>query len=282
MGKRNDGVAALGRDLREELMNPASVRPPVSDPSPGITRIRGGSEGFVLASVLYVDVEPELACNPAGFAENVSAGVAAGVALDLSGVGAPTPERTETVTRFIEELQLRGTSAVLHGVPADFVTALAMDGAGTHVARTENLTGAVAILREYEMMRRRCLSDRGQRLNQLRMPLHALSFAPLCAHARARLESAGVPDEIGRELLREARARMVELLDDTSDLDLDVSMSVTVHEGRATLTLLDSGPARPGIADPSSEGGPIDRVHRFRILDRHNALVLEKDLAVGI
>ena len=262
-------------------MNLATVRPRPQYSEPPFTCIAGGAEGFYLASILFVEVEREMIGSGDELIERIDASPASGVALDLSGVGVPTAERTEAVTRFVDGLQARGTNVVLHGVPADFLTALLMDGEGGHVPTQENLTEAVATLRAYHRMRLRCLSDRGQRLNQLRMPLHSLSFAPLCAHARARLESAGVDPRTGLELLREVREQMVAVLDLAQDPELDISLAVTVHEGRATLTLLDSGPARPSEAGIPPEGAHVDRYHRFRILDRHNALVLEKDLEAG-
>ena len=110
------------------------------------------------------------------------------------------------------------------------------------------------------------------------MPARALSIAPLCAYARRRLEAGHVPPSIVLDLLRECCRAMEEVLD-TSESAGAIGLSATVHDGRVTLTILDSGAARENEVICPGEEGRVDRIHRFRILDRHNALVLEKDLA---
>ena len=59
--------------------------------------------------------------------------------------------------------------------------------------------------------------------------------------------------------------------------DATVSASATVHDGRITVTLLDDGDAVAG-EEETEPGAFLDRRHRFRVLDRHNALVLERDV----
>ncbi len=259
-------------------MSDTSTRRYSAPTPPGFTSIEGGPEKFVLWSARFLDLEAEALRSPVAPVERLDRGGASGLALDMGSVGAPIPARTLAVRRLVDELQLRGRGVVLHDVPADFMTALHMDGVGTRIATTGDLGGAVAILREYDEMRRECTSDRGRRINQLRMPARTLSLAPLSAHARVRLEAAGVGETVRLELLREAYEGMVDVLETALGDGTDLAVSVTVHEGRATITLLDSGPPRePSIVIPEA-GGRVDRIHRFRILERHNALVLERDV----
>jgi hypothetical protein len=206
------------------------------------------------------------------------AGVTA-VALDAAGIPVAAPEDDDPVIRLVDELQSRGIPSVLYSAPADYVTGLGIAETDTRVATVRDLSAAVSVLREYDLMRRRCTSDRGRRVGQLRMPARALSLAPLCAYARGRLEDGGVPEGLVRDLLRECYFRMGEILGGYHPEEGDLVLSATVHDGRATLTLLDSGEPRENEVICPGDEGRVDRIHRFRILDRHNALVLERDLA---
>jgi hypothetical protein len=239
----------------------------------GITRV--GHEDFAVWSVPWAVVEKD--DDPAALAGRLDRAGVTAVAVDLEGLPAPRPDRREAVLPFVEELQARGVPVVLHSAPADFVMALGIEGADARVATRADLCACINVLREYDEMRRRCTSDRSARVSQLRMPARALSIAPLCAYARRRLEAGGVPAPIVLDLLRECCAAMEEVLD-ASESAGAIGLAATVHEGRATLTVLDSGPARENEVICPGEEGRVDRMHRFRILDRHNALVLEKDL----
>jgi len=239
----------------------------------GVTRV--GHEEFAVWSVPWALVEG--AEDPAELAGSLDRGGVTAVAVDLEGLVAPRPDRGEAVLPFVEELQARGVPVVLHSAPADFVMALRIDGADARVATRADLCASIAVLRAYDEMRKRCTSDRRARVSQLRMPARALSIAPLCAYARRRLEAGSVPSAIVLELLRECCGAMEEVLD-ASESAGAIGISVTVHEGRVTLTILDSGAARENEIICPGEEGRVDRIHRFRILDRHNALVLEKDL----
>ena len=75
---------------------------------------------------------------------------------------------------------------------------------------------------------------------------------------------------------------MVDAVDRLAGADGTVSAAATVHDGRATVTLLDDGASPPDPETWPGATGLVDRRHRFRILDRHNAQVLEKDLPAGV
>ncbi|MBZ0268307.1 hypothetical protein K8I85_09125 [bacterium] len=243
----------------------------------GVTSIPT-DEHFPIWNLSFVGSEEALLADPAQFAAGIAASPVSGIAFDLEGIGIPSPERTSAVLAFVDELQLRGVSVVVHGAPADFQTAVAFDGADARMATGTNLSGAVETLRHYDATRRRCTSDRGSRVNQLRMPARALSLAPICAYARVRLAKGGVEDNVALGLLHECYEHLSEILASGYEPgDGDFAVSVTVHEGRATITVLDGGRPRAAMDAPSGSDR-VDRIHRFRILDRHNALVLEKQL----
>jgi hypothetical protein len=241
--------------------------------------ISGGVESFVLWSARFLDLFDQRYGSAGDAADAVDAGGASGLALDLAGAGPPTVERTRLLLDFVGELQARGRNVALHDVPGDWATAFHLDGVAGRVTSADGLSECVGLLREFDVMRRACTSDRGRRVNQLRLPSHPLSLAPLCAHARVRLERAGVPEDVVRELLRETHRGLLEGLDEADDPPGPVALSVAVHDGRATVTLLDSGPPRENEVVVPGRGAGVDRLHRFRILDRHNVLVLERDLA---
>lgn len=244
---------------------------------PGVTSIPT-DERFPIWNLSFVGSEEALLADPASFAAGVASSPVSGIAFDLEGIGTPSPERTSAVLAFVDELQLRGVSIVIHGAPADFLTAVAFDGADARMATRSNLSDAVGTLRDYDAARRRCTDDRGSRVNQLRMPARALSLAPICAYAQVRLAKEGVDGAVALGMLRECYEHLSEILSSGYEPgDGDFAVSVTVHEGRATITVLDGGRPRAAV-DATAASGRVDRIHRFRILDRHNALVLEKQL----
>ncbi|GJM45242.1 MAG: hypothetical protein DHS20C21_20840 [Gemmatimonadota bacterium] len=243
----------------------------------GVTSIEGDS-GFVIWNLSYPAAARQFSRDATGLARSLARYPVSGIALDLTDVSGSTEETTNAVLGFVDELQSLGLSVVTYGAGGDFLTALNLDGGAHRVATRPGLAEAVSVIREYDEMRQRCTSDRGQRVNQLRMPARALSLAPLCAYTRARLEGGGAPPETAHGLLRECYAALGQILADGFEPgDGDLSISVTVHDGRATITVLDAGRPREN-AVIQSDGDQVDRIHRFRILDRHNAIVLEKDL----
>jgi hypothetical protein len=248
----------------------------------GITLLEPRPEGFVIASVAWEEAGPALRANPEDLAARLTSCGASAVALDAGGLSVPTGQEEEALRRFVGELQLRGAAVVFHGVSAGFVTAATMDGDLARFARADDLTSAVAALRACEDTRRRCTSSRGRRLNQLRLPAGPLSVPALCAFVRDRLEHGGLEGEPLQELLYDACAAMVDAVDRFGGADGTVSAAATVHDGRATVTLLDDGSPPPDPEIWPGATGLVDRRHRFRILDRHNAQVLEKDLPAGV
>jgi hypothetical protein len=261
------------------MNRPAVLLP--ADLRAGVTLLEPQPEGFVIAALVWESVSSALLANPERTAERLTAAGASAVALDASGLSVPTGREEDALRRFVGELQLRGVAVVLHRVSGGFVTAATMDGDLARFAREDDLAAAVATLRECEETRRTCISSRGRRLNQLRLPAAALSVPSLCAFVRDRLEQGGLSGEPLRELLYDACAAMVDAVDRLGARDGAISAAATVHDGRATVTLLDDGdpPADPGSWPGAS--GLVDRRHRFRILDRHNAQVLEKDVPAG-
>jgi hypothetical protein len=226
-------------------------------------------------------VSADLVRSPEALARRVAESLPCAVALGLTGVAVPTEEEAEALRHFVDELQLRGVSVVLHGVSGGFLTAACMDGDDARFACEGDLGAAVDVLREYDVMRRRCTSDHGRRINQLRMTASALSVPALCAFVRDRLERGGVPGDVVLGMLRAAYAAMMDAVARIRPGEGALSAAAAVHGGRATITLLDSGPV--GDEDASCPPGAehVDHVHRFRILDRHNALVLETVLGGG-
>jgi hypothetical protein len=263
-------------------MNQSAVPRPADFPA-GVTLLEPQPAGFVIAALAWEAVSAALLANPENLAERLRAGGVSAVALDASGLAVPTGREEDALRRFVGELQLRGVAVVFHGVSGGFITAASMDGDLARFAREDGLASAVAALRECEETRRSCVSSRGRRLNQLRLPAAALSVPSLCAFVRDRLEQGGLDGEPLRELLYDASAAIVDAVDRLAGREGTVSAAATVHDGRATVTLLDDG-SPP--ADPDSWPGAtglVDRRHRFRILDRHNAQVLEKDVpATGV
>jgi hypothetical protein len=262
------------------LRNPFTLISARRRTPPGITSIERHEGGFVVWNLAYGLLEGPLLRAPARLARRIANEEVSGVALDLEGLDVPTADRTEAVARFVDELQLRGLSVVLHGVSATFLMAVQIEASHARFDTRNDLSDCVRILREYDEMRRRCTSDRGRRMNQLRMPARALSLAPLCRFLRDRLERGGLEAEAVLDLLGESYYALIEILETAYEPgEGDVSASVAVHDGRATVTILDSGKPRANEVFRPGEGGGVDRVHRFRILDRHNAVVLEKDFS---
>lgn len=247
---------------------------------PGVVRI-GAESRFVVWAVDFAAVECRLLAGALDFAREIRSSDCAGVAVDLSALEAPTTERTNAVVAFVDELQSRGVSVILHGASAAFWTALTMEDAHWRCASCDDLSGAVATLRDYDALRCECTSDRGRRIHQLRMPARALSLAPICLFLTDRLGCSRVDAWSVADLVEEAYLAMGGMLQQAYGVLDDFSASVGVHDGRATITFLDSGPARENEIILPGDGARVDRIHRFRILDRHNALVLEKDVAVA-
>ena len=245
--------------------------------TPGITSIERVGGDFVVWNLSFSRLERPLVRSPRSLARRITGEEVSGLAIDLTDLCMPSVQRTEAIARFVDEIQLRGLSVVLYSVPAAFLVAVQIEGSYARFATHTDLADAVRVLHDYDVMRRECTSDRGRRINQLRMPATALSLAPLCLFIGDRLEAGGLEREPRVALLRESYAALLEILETAySPGEGDVSASVAVHDGRATVTILDSGkPHENGSEEP---GPAVDRKHRFRILDRHNAIVLEKDL----
>ena len=249
----------------------------------GVTRIGGQETGFVVWSVDMAALGNAGSARPEILLEQVAGDEASGVALDLASLDSLGADRTSSVMALVDGLQQWGVSVIAHGASGSFLTAIRLEDAHARLATGDDLTSCVVTLRDYDEMRRRCTSDRGHRMNQLRMPARPLSLAPLCLFARHRLAREGVEREVLEGLLQEAYFALSGVLEESYDPgEGDVAASVAVHDGRATITILDGGKPRENEVILPGNGARVDRIHRFRILDRHNALVLEKDLAGGV
>lgn len=258
-------------------MKDASLRRASSDLPGGVTPLHLMDSDLSVASVDWAVVEESLVRSPEALAQRILDEEFGAVTMDIGSLNFPTVDQASAVSAFVDALQFRGTSVVLHGATPGFLTAACVDGDDVRFSVERDLETALAVLDEYDEMRTRCTSDRGRRINQLRLPARSPSVPLLCAFIRDRLELGGVPRTVLLGLLQDAYAAMTESLARCIGDGHDLAASATVHDGRATITLLDSGPEVAG----EREGPPerVDRTHRFRILDRHNALVLEKDLS---
>jgi len=246
---------------------------------PGIVTIEEAGGGFVAWGTHLASLEPELSGDPATLAGRIAENAPALLAIEVSERDVPTPERLAALARFADELQLRGTSVPLHGTLAGLLTAARMDDLDARFAAFDDLASCVRTLRAHDAMRRRCVSRRGSGTRQLRMPARAACLAPLCGFVRESLERGGVDAPTVLAMLREAYVAMVDVLRESWRTDdADLAAAVTVHDGTAAITILDRGQPRAGEVIEPREGAPVDRIHRFRIPDRHNALVLEKRL----
>jgi hypothetical protein len=245
----------------------------------GITPIEGTDPGFVVWAARLGDLEPEVMNDPAELAERIAAHDVAALALEFGSRPAPTRSRTATIARFVDELQLRGTSVGLHGTLSAFLTAARMDDLQARFATFADLAACVHVMRDHYAMRRRCVAQRGGGVHQLRLPATPMSLAPLCHFVRDRLERGGVEAPTIFAMLRATYVGMVQILTESWEPgDADLSASVTVHDGTASVTILDRGRPRENEVIHPGLGAAVDRIHRFRIPDRHNALVLEKRL----
>jgi hypothetical protein len=238
--------------------------------------IEPGRDGFVVWSVSYEAIERALLDSPGGTAREISR-PRSGIALGVSSLTTPSAERTGSVGRFVDELQSLGIPVVLHGAGGGFLAALQMEGAAARFVIGADLADAVRTLRLCDEMRRRCVPERGRRLQQLRMPAHAMSLAPLCLFLRNSLEQSGVSGAALDDLMHESYAALARVLEDATGAE-DIAASAAAHSGVATVTILDSGKPRGAGAEPPRDGRRVDTIHSFRIPERHNALVLEKRL----
>jgi hypothetical protein len=242
---------------------------------PGVTSIEGDT-GFVIWNVGIPGLESILATGTRDFLVAVERADVSGVSLDLDGSPPPTDVWCGGIVRIVDALQSEGRGVVLHSAPGDFLTALALEGDSARIPTTSDLTSAVALLRGADAQRRDGAQGPGRRGRQLRMPARAASLAPLVAYTRGRLEQADAPQGVIEALLAELYPVLCGILATGREPgESDLFLGVTVLEERASVTLLDAG--RPRQGETVRVGDRVDRIHSFRILDRHNAVVLEKD-----
>jgi hypothetical protein len=200
---------------------------------------------------------------------------AAGVVLELGGVTAPTPDATRRLLELAGELERRGVGVVAVGGSADLLSALSLEDDLSRLPRVGDLSAAISILRAFDDAARRLAAHPGGPARVVRFPARRESVAPLCRLLRLRLGEDGLPPRARDRMVRRAwdllQAEILPACDPARDR---LGVCARVHRARVTITLLDEG-CGPRPAERSTNGSGGARVHRFRILGKHRATVLE-------
>ncbi len=199
----------------------------------------------------------------------------AGVVLELSGIDAPTSGATRSLLDLAGELERRGVGVVASGGSADLLTALSLEDDLSRLPRVGDLSAAIALLREFDDAARRLASRPAGPARVVRFPARRESVAPICRLLRLRLGEDGLASRARDRMVRRAWDVIHSEILAACDPSLDhLGVCARVHDARVTITLLDEGSgSRPDERATEGRGGM--RVHRFRILGRHHATVLE-------
>jgi hypothetical protein len=198
----------------------------------------------------------------------------AGIVIDLSEAGAVSlPART--LVDLAEETQRRGIGVVAIGAGADLLTEISM-GQSTVRLRlpwARDLTEALDLFRRFEEIAARAWTIL-KTSRAVRAPARSGSVAPLCRALRASLEENGVPRVVEESVLRTASAILWNEILPACDPATDrISLCASLRGSSLTVTILD-----PGRGPRGMEAAPAapERIHRFWVLDRHHATVLER------
>jgi hypothetical protein len=199
----------------------------------------------------------------------------AGVVLELSGIDAPTPSATGSLLDLAGEMERRGIGVVAVGGSADLLTALSMEDDLSRLPRVGELSAAISLLREFDDAARRLASHPGGPARVVRFPARRESVAPICRLLRLRLGEDGLAPRARDRIVRRAwdliHTEILAACDASSD---HLGVCARVHQARVTVTLLDEGAgSRPDVRAMQGPGGLC--VHRFRILGKHHATILE-------
>lgn len=196
----------------------------------------------------------------------------AGIVIDLSGAGALSlPART--LMDLAEETQRRGIGVVAIGAGADLLTEISMGDSTMRLPWARDLTEALDLFRRFEEIGARAWMIL-KTSRAVRAPARSGSVAPLCRALRASLEENGVARAVEESVLRTASAILWNEILPACDPATDrISLCASLRGSSLTVTILDPGRGPRGIeAAPAAP----ERIHRFWVLDRHHATVLER------
>ncbi len=201
----------------------------------------------------------------------------AGVALDAGGANEASVRSTAALLRFVRDLERRGVVALVVGAPADLLTELAMERGPSPLLAVDDVSAALALLRRFDELASRALDTSGCTLAAIRVPARPESVALVCRGLGELLESYGV-DASRRESLTGTVRDIVhdEVLPACDPSSNRLAVSAAAQGDRVTVTILDDG-AGSRAAGAIGAGLAGVRIHRFRVLGRHHAIVVEQE-----
>jgi hypothetical protein len=198
----------------------------------------------------------------------------AGVILDLRGITAPTSADTQRLLDLAGELERRGVGVAAVGGSAELIMGLCLEHDLSCLPRVEDVSSAIAVLREFDHAARRWAASPRGPVRVVRFPARRESVAPLCRLVRLRLGEDGLArrprDRIVSRAWGLVHTEILPACDPSRD---SLGVSARVHGSRVTVTILDEGRGERPQHEEAPGGGM--RIHRFRILGRHHATVLE-------
>ena len=197
----------------------------------------------------------------------------AGIVIDLGETGAAFSLPAKTLLDLAEEIQRRGIGVVGIGAGADLLTEISMGDSTVRLPWARDLSEALDLFRRCEEIGARSWTITNS-ARAVRVPARSGSVAPLCRALRASLEENGVPRGVEESVLQTASAILWNEVLPACDPATDrISLCASLRGSSLTVTILDPG------RGPRREGEPVSpavRVHRFWVLDRHHATVLEQ------
>jgi len=197
----------------------------------------------------------------------------AGIAIDLAAASAPFTLPARTLLDLAEEIQRRGIGVVAIGPGADLLTEISMGDSTVRLPWARDLTEALDLFRRFEEIGARSWTIMNSS-RAVRAPAREGSVAPLCRALRTSLEENGVPRGVGESVLQAASAILWnEVLPACDPAHDRISLCATLRGSSLTVTILD--PGRGPRAEMEPRMGAL-RIHRFWVLDRHHATVLER------
>jgi hypothetical protein len=200
----------------------------------------------------------------------------AGIAIDLSAALAPFSLPARTLLDLAAEIQRQGIGVVAIGPGADLLTEISMGDSTVRLPWVRDLTEALELFRRLEQIGARSWTIL-QSSRAVRVPAHEGSVAPLCRALRTSLEENGIPPGVGESVLRAASAILWKEVLPACDPARDrISLCASLRGSSLTVTILDPGRG-PRPEDEPASG--VLRIHRFWVLDRHHATVLEHRVA---
>lgn len=197
----------------------------------------------------------------------------AGIAIDLSEASALYSLPAKTLVDLAEEIQRRGVGVVAIGPGADLLTEISMGESTVRLPWARDLTEALDLFRRFEEIGTRTWTITNS-ARAVRAPARSGSVAPLCRALRTSLEENGVPDGVGESVVQTASAILWNEVLPACDPARDrISLCASLRGSSLTVTILDPGRGPRLQAEANS---PAVHIHRFWVLDRHHATVLER------